>query len=478
MARLPRIAIMLAWIAIAHSAAAGPLPAPQSSAPSLLTRGTATQQPHAGPVPGAVRHAQTVGSDRQTLPPQAESLDDAWATAVEKDMTLQAMRLRKAARDLEFAAAKSQRWPNAAVDGFYSWRSDDLSLQFPSTILPPAGAQVPFLPEDQSLVRGYLDLPLYTGHRISSNMAAAAARSDAQYHRLLQSQRDLKLRVLEEYVAVLRAQYEVTAANSQVQNLTAQVRDTHVMVETGQASRQDVLSAETALSDAEHQAIMAKHALDLAKAVYNRRMGRPLTAQVTLQALQVPELRLDLEPLVRRAVAQNAVSRELRAVSQALRSEAEALRSSTRPQVHVFGGYTYAENPYQAPDGRAEAALGVSWNVFDAGGRRRQAKAKELYATATSLDVAEAQATIEIEVRQAWLNVQAARQRLEAASKGLQLAEEALRASRVRQASGFANSSAVLDGESQRVSAIRNYVNAHCDAVLAHARLMHIVGDL
>jgi outer membrane protein len=407
-----------------------------------------------------------------------ETLEDAWAAAHVADASLEALQWEGAARHEEFLAARSQRWPTATVAGAYTVRSNEPSILFPSLIPGFTPTLLPYAPLDQALVRGQVALPLYTGRRISSEVQAAAARSTAHEHKQSRYRLDTRLAIAEEFLAVLRAQHELETADSQVQNLTAHVRDTQALLARGSVSRQELLKAELALADARHQAIVARQALDLSSAAYNQRLGRSPETLVRLAPVTVPPSDGDLRDLSDRALAQNAEIRELQAQSDALFHEGDAEASINRPQVQMLGAYTYAENPYQDPQGLAEAGLGASWNIFDGGTARHRARARRHAAAATARLSAEVTSRVQLDVRRAWLELTSARQRLYATEQAIALAEESLRAARIRFQSGAAIGSDVLDGEALRVQAWRNHFHAHDAVALAHVRLRHATSDL
>ena len=131
------------------------------------------------------------------------------------------------------------------------------------------------------------------------------------------------------------------------------------------------------LANARHAAIRAENHLDVARAAYNRRMARPLTSPVTLAELPLPGSAGELETLTATATHQRRELRRLAAEASAMRKEAAALLAQSGLQVGVVGAYDFEENRYQAPQGLASAAVGATWNAFDAGQTRHRADAAQ-----------------------------------------------------------------------------------------------------
>ena len=81
-------------------------------------------------------------------------------------------------------------------------------------------------------------------------------------------------------------------------------------------------------------------------------------------------------------------------------------------------------------------------------------------------------------MRQAWLGIDEARQRVEVNARAAEQAEENLRIARERYTTGLGTQTQLLGAESLRVQALRNRDDATLDASLARLRLARAVGAL
>ena len=90
----------------------------------------------------------------------------------------------------------------------------------------------------------------------------------------------------------------------------------------------------------------------------------------------------------------------------------------------------------------------------------------------------DAESTIALEVRQKWLEVQTARDRLDFARKATAQADENLRVVRDRYLQGLATNTEVLDGETLRAQAYMNLYNSYYESILAGLRVRRAVGNL
>jgi outer membrane protein TolC len=405
----------------------------------------------------------------------AESLQQAWDTALNVDRGLKASRENTAAASSLLEAAKSARLPNVALEAGYTAldNTPTAKVDFLGQSL-----QMPLAQKDSAAYRAMTTLPLYTGGRIERGFDAATAGMDAARLGEAADAQNLKLRVADAYVSVLRASRMLTVAESHVTSLQAHARDVGNLHEQGMVAKNDLLSVQVALADANQRKLQVANGLDLARAAYNRLLGRPLDQPVLLDDLSPGFTQLPLPALTEQALARRS---ELAAVArqiEALRHQAAAVRGETAPQVALSGGYGYQENRYQAHPGQWMVTLGAKWNLFDGGVVRHRANAVERQAAALTEQRDELASLVGLQVRQTWLDVQETRKRLLVTQSAIAQAAENLFVARDRYANGLATHTEVLDAETLRMGSESNHANALFDAALAELRLKRATGEL
>lgn len=121
------------------------------------------------------------------------------------------------------------------------------------------------------------------------------------------------------------------------------------------------------------------------------------------------------------------------------------MRAETGPQVALSGGYGYQENRYQVYPGQWSATLGVRWNLFDGGVANHRAAAVNRQEAALQERRDDFATVIELQVRQAWLDIQETRKRVEVTQSAIAQAEENLRVNRDRYANGLATNTVFGD---------------------------------
>ncbi len=409
---------------------------------------------------------------------QSESLEEAWQIALAVDRALEAKRWGALSAECSRRSAEARRYPTFTMEGTYTARTDYQAFEFSTGGALQPTVLFPYAQNENAAFRCGVEIPLFTSGAIQHTIDAATETVNSAKLDTEQASRDLKMRVAEEYVAVLRAQRDVRVTETSARSLASHADDVAKLFEFGQVPRNDLLAAQVALSNAEQEVIRARHRLDASRAAYNRQTGRPLAAMVRIEDLPVKPTEGTLDELTSEALHARREPARIASQIQTLRHLAARFRSQNKLQVNLRGEYAFEENRYRDPEGIASLGVGASWNVFDGGRNRYQSAALERRADGLIHSKKDIESKIGLEVRRAWLDVEETGRRLTVASQAIERAEENLRVASRRYKAGTAISTEVLDAESLRAQAYRNHDHANYDAVLAALRVQHATGQL
>ena len=250
--------------------------------------------------------------------------------------------------------------------------------------------------------------------------------------------------------------------------------------DSGMATDADVLALAAHVADLQQRAIGSEGDAAIGRAELNRLMGAPIdrTYQVELPAdTPAPA---DALPAAGVLIAEADRNRpDLRRIA-ALERLASASRSEARaavmPQVAAEAGVQVSGTQFTDRAGAWTAGGSVRWNLSLGGAERAQLKAAAQAETRARAEAEDARAAIHVEVITALSRLQAARARQAAGRAAVDEARESERIVRDRFDAGMAGvndvlraSTAVLDAETQRVSAL-------VDAMVAGAALDRALG--
>ncbi|WP_442506164.1 TolC family protein [Novipirellula sp. SH528] len=423
--------------------------------------------------------------------PSGESLQEAWAMAVAVDQKLQSKANVTGAAVYAHEAAKSARNPSLRTFNSYTAldREPGIGVNIPGLSSLGFGS-LPIGEKDFFSSATLATVPLYTSGRISSTVNATCANVHASRFDQRSEMHDLKMEVAEAYVHVLKAEKLVEVARISVNTLEKHLVDVQDLFDEGVVANSDVLAVKTTLSDARDKYLQATNGLNLTSAAYNRFVGRPLDAPVSLAELMISQpmsselaisgvsMQASPDELVAIASAQRSELQAVAHKSNALRHQAKRELAVLGPQVGAAGGFSFLENENLTHEGFWSASLLAEWTVFDGGVAKNKAAALRQQASALARLKRDLESRIALQVRQAWLNLQNANDRIQVAETSVAQAEENLNVALDRYRKEVGTNTEVLDAQTLLAQSRSNYYSATYDAALARVTLDRATGSL
>jgi len=123
-------------------------------------------------------------------------------------------------------------------------------------------------------------------------------------------------------------------------------------------------------------------------------------------------------------------------------------------------------------------SVGVQWNLFNGGSDRARIGESEFAVRQREADRARAESAIRLQVRRAYADFRSAGQRIEVAAASVAEAEESLRITQNRYASGMSNVTDLLRTETEVLEARTRQLTAVHDQRIAAAMLEMAAGSL
>lgn len=404
----------------------------------------------------------------------AETLEDAWNSALNNNHRIKAAKADTGASEQQLRSAEGERLPDLNVSSGYTQYSET-----PAAKTQIAGQNAQFSTAQAGSVKAQAiaSVPIYTGGRIGHNVEAAEATLKAVQANETASVLNVKMQVAEAYIAVLRSDSALQVAQSHADSLARHMKDVNDLFEQGMVARNDQLAANVELADARQQVVQAGNQLDLAKARYNQLLDRNLAAEVKLvhRFPEAPEAAL--AELSADALKQRPELAALEQQIEALGQQAQSVKAGLLPQVAVNGGYQYQENRYQAYEGMWMANVGMDWKLYDgSSSHRSDALTRQAMSLKEQRD--DLAGMINLQVRQAWLDIQETQKRIAMTRQAIDQADENLKVTTDRYQQGLSTNTDVLKAEELRATSHGNFNNATYDAALAAVRLRHAMGVL
>ncbi len=401
----------------------------------------------------------------------AETLEDAWEIGLQSDHLLKAAEQNIIARQSQLAAAKGRRLPTLNLGAGYTILDQEPGAYTKTIQFTTA--------DDTSLTyQAMVSLPLYTHFQISSAIDASMSGLAASKFAEQATRQKTKLKIAEAYIAILLSIQQKNVAISHEESLAAHADDVKNLHQEGMVPVNDLLAAEVALANARQLTLKVGNRLDMAQSAYNRLLNRPLDYK--FQVVEIPLIFpiIELSSLTQEALKNRPELAAQAEQIKALKWQAKSTKAASGPKVMLRGGYNFRENSHQLHEGVWQAAVMASWDIFDGNVAKNEGLA--LQAKSRSLDEQQQdlETLIQLQVRQAWLDLEESRKRITVTKKTLEQAETNLQVTRDRYKEGVGTNTEVLDAESLRTINFVNFDKANNDAILAVIRLHYATGDL
>ncbi|MGB2769870.1 MAG: TolC family protein [Candidatus Zixiibacteriota bacterium] len=298
------------------------------------------------------------------------------------------------------------------------------------------------------------------------------------------TRQELILSVKQAYFDVLKAKMLLEIQQKALMRADEQLRIAETRYELGAASYSDVLKAKVQHGDVKLALIGAQNSVKLAKATLNSWMGQDVDSPIDVEEnLTVPEFDYLYENALDRAMNDNPNVRNAESELRSAEATVGMARSGFFPNLNLSGSYSWG-NPeldqlesFLDRDYSWRFSASISLNIFDnflknhnlSWSKANRNSAKEMFHQAKR-DVA-------LELKQAFLNVQEAEEKIDLTEKKVASAQEDLDLMQEKYNLGAANILELLDAEVSFKQAESDQVEAWYDYNLAVAQFEKAIGQ-
>lgn len=324
-------------------------------------------------------------------------------------------------------------------------------------------------------------IPLYTGGKVEGNIDVAKLGKTNAQEDILRVEQATKYSAIQGYYALLAYQELQGVYHEAVDNLQGHLDNVQVQYNVGTKAKVDVLSSDVSLANAKTTAITSDNNVAVAESNLNNILGLPLETKLNLADHQLPfdtynislQEATDYAMKYRPEVLQAAI-----AVQEAERN-IDIANAGNKPTVSVTGGNNWADNTFPGIDANKRSwniGAGVTYNFYDGGATKakvNQAKQDLLVARETEQKTREA---VQLEVKQAYLNIRSAAQKVEETQTVVDQARENYRIQNIRYQAGVGINLDVLDAQLSLNEAQVNHIQALYDYNVGIAKLEQVMG--
>lgn len=324
-------------------------------------------------------------------------------------------------------------------------------------------------------------MPLYDFGRTSRVLQDARIQAQGVRSKADRDEQSVVFDVIKAYLNQLLAEEQVRVSQADVAMTQADLDRARAREQQGLAVASDVLSAQAQLAQAKENLIRAQNGVAISQAALNVAMGlaedSPTKAEGHLAEVKISVG--NLPALQEEALKRRPDYHEAQLQAKQAGNSVSLARRELFPRIDMMGSWEQDNQTFTTRGGNNWiAGATLTFNIFDGGAKRAQIAEFEAYKRRAEAMRAQMESAVRLQVREAYLNLSAARQREEVSRDSAAQAEESLRILRNRYDAGLATIMDVLQAETMQISAQNNHLNAVYDYRLAFAALQLATGEL
>ena len=396
---------------------------------------------------------------------RAETLDSTFQATLSANPQLQSAAYDVAGAQARVAQAKASFMPTVTATGGYGFnRYDAPGFASISTQHPWSGG-------------ASLSMPLYTGGRLSAQLAQARAQGRASEYQQSVTAQSVLFSAGNAFLKVARAEKALDLARAQESLLARELNQARVELKAGLRTKTDVSQAQARFAGAQALVQSSTASLNTARFEFASIVGRDPSGPLEMPDLVEPAERGTFMARVRDDSPQALATR---AAVEAASAGVESAKAAYRPTLSLQMGYSHDEN--QNPMLRAESNRTVSMQLvipLYIGGMARavrdEASAK---LSAAKSDVDYVDSTLHSEAASAWETLDSDNAQIEAREQQVAAALTAVEGAHRELKAGTRTLLDVLNAEQEALDAQIELLNATFDRTSAILRLQALVGGL
>ena len=327
---------------------------------------------------------------------------------------------------------------------------------------------------------GFLTIPIYTGGRITNQIAVEEIATHLAEDRLTQTRDSLIFNVSSTYYGILKLREFIRATEQSTEQLRESKRVVEGRFHVGKAAAVDVFKISTRLAAVEQAHIRLHNAQQVLHGVLNTLLGieaagLKLKIQGELTpASEVLNLNQNVDEALRRRPEVLAKDKQV-AIQE---KKILIARADLLPSVSLNGSLQGFAGDHSGLFNTEFANLAMSMPIFTGGTLESRVAQERLKLEQFRQESAETKLAVTQEVHAAYLNVGEAEARIQAAQAALAEAKEVLRVEQLKVSVGRGITENLLYAQTAELEAMQNVSAAIADSLTQRMALKKAVGSM
>ncbi len=322
--------------------------------------------------------------------------------------------------------------------------------------------------------------PVFNGGKEYLGVKQARLASEAAAQDRARARQETVFNVVKAFYGFLLAKEYDKVAIQSLETSAANVKLADARFKAGAVLQSDLLRAKVQYAEVKEMATRSGNGVKLAAANLNFAMGVPQESEYAVEgALSAQDMKEDLGGMITGALALRPDLSSLGMNRKNAEANVSQARTDYVPSLNLMGQVDWNSDRPAGNDAKSWAVMAVlQWNLFD--GLVTTSRVREASANAGRMKAMEEQmrSGVQLQVRQAYYNVQASLERIAATSSSVQEAEEGFRIVQKRYEAGMTTLVDVLGAENALIRARTGALQALYDNNVAAAELKLAAGTL
>ena len=307
-----------------------------------------------------------------------------------------------------------------------------------------------------------VELPVYTGGLVEGQIDnAKIGKTDAQ-ETILKTEQATKYSAIEGYYQLLANKELQGVYHEAVDNLQGHLDNVQAQYNVGTKAKVDVLSSDVSLANAKTTALTADNAVAISESNLNNILGLPLETKLNLADHQLPfdTYNISLQEAMDYAMKYRPEVLQAALAVQKAENNIDIADAGNKPTVSVKGSNDWGDTTFPGIDANKRqwsVGANLTYKFYDGGTTKAkvaQAKQDLLVARETEQKTRE---SVQLQVKQAYLNIRSAAQKVEETQTVVDQARENYRIQNIRYQAGVGINLDVLDAQLSHIQALYDY---------------------
>lgn len=393
------------------------------------------------------------------------TIDDAVNMALSKNNNVKIANEEKLASEARYEAAKGSNSVNVSLNSSFSVNDgvrDGIDSDFQKGNTNSISAS----------------LPIYTGNRNELNIDNKEVSVIKSELNLERTEETIKYNTIKAYYDILEAKQNVNIEQESVNNYENHLVDVRNLYAAGSIPKSDVLRSEVALSDAQQSLIMAQNTYEINLSTFRNIINIERNEPINLiedfayksVRMSLPEC-LDYANNYRKDMIMGKLDVAI------AKNDIDIAKAGYLPTVNFSVSTNWDKQALPSSDDHDyQAGISASWNIFDSNVTKSNIKEATANYNKAEYTLSDMMDSIDLEVRQAYLNMKEAERRFNSTAMAVKQAEEDYFIASEKYKVGAGIVLDVIDAELALSQARLNYTSAQYDYARYKANLEYAIG--